>query len=295
MSDSPVTAAVIWVGTDDGKVQVTRTHGAVWTDVTGMIAKAGGPADRWVSRVFASGHHAGTAYVTKTGFRHDDFKPYVFKTTDYGATWPFIGQGLPDQPVNVIWEDRINRHLLFLGTDKGVWVSIDDGARWTRMKGSMPDVPVHDLHVHPREHDLVVATYGRAVYITDVSVLQQTSEALLAEDMHLFDIDPRAPFQSSGWGNYDFYGDRYRPTPNEPNALVINYYLRDKQDKKITIRVADLSGLLVRTIEGTSFQGVNTVSWDFRNGERQMQPAGDYLVTLDIDGRKFAKTAKVRH
>ena len=212
---------------------MTRTHGAVWTDVTAAIAKAGGPADRWVSRVFASRHDAGTAYVTKTGFRHRRLQAVrlqddrLRRHVDVSSR-----QGLPDQPVNVIWEDRINRHLLFLGTDKGVWVSIDDGARWMRMKGSMPDVPVHDLHVHPREHDLIVATYGRAVYITDVSVLQQTTEALLAEDMHLFDIDPRVPFQSSGWGNYDFYGDRYRPTPNEPNALVINYYLRDTQEQE---------------------------------------------------------------
>lgn len=294
VAESPVTAGVIWAGSDDGKVQVTRTHGATWTDVTAAIARAGGPADRWVSRVVASSHDAGTAYVTKTGFRLDDFKPYVFKTTDFGASWTAISSGLPDAPVNVLWEDRRNARLLFLGTDKGVWASIDGGSRWVRMKGSMPDVPVHDLHVHSREHDLIVGTYGRAIYITDVSVLQQVSETLLAEDMHLFDIEPRAPFRTSGWGNYDFYGDRYRPTPNEPAGFTINYYLRDTRQRNVTVRVADLTGQLVRTIPGTCLQGFNAVMWDMRNTERQMQPAGDYLVTLEVDGRKFVKTARLR-
>jgi photosystem II stability/assembly factor-like uncharacterized protein len=294
ISESPVTSGVLWVGTDDGKVQVTRTHGAVWVDVTANIAKAGGPADRWVSRVFASGHDVGTAYVTKTGFRNDDFKPYVFKTTDFGATWTSLSAGLPDQPVNVIWEDRGNSRLLFLGNDKGVWVSIDGGSRWVRMKGNMPSVPVHDLMVHPREHDLIVGTYGRAIYITNVAMLQRLTESVLAEDMHVFDITPRRPVHTSNWGNYDFYGDRYAPTPNEPIGTSIGYYLRDKRDRKVTIKVADLLGRLVRSLAGTSVQGLNSVLWDLRDAEGHPQSAGDYLVTVEIDGRAFAKTARIR-
>ncbi len=294
VSESPVTAGVIWVGTDDGKVQVTRTHGATWTDVTPAIARAGGPADRWVSRVVASSHDAGTAYVAKTGFRLDDFTPYLFRTTDFGATWSAVTSGLPNQPINVVWEDRTNRQLLFAGTDKGVWVSINGGARWVHLKGDMPAVPVHDLLVHPRESDLIVGTYGRGIYITDVSALQQLSESVLAEDVHLFDIEPRQPFRPSGWGNYHFYGDRYRPTPNEPDAITVRYYLRDAQERTVVIRVADLSGQLVRTLDGTSHQGFNTVTWDMRDGNRRLQPAGPYQVTMDIEGRKFVKTARIR-
>lgn len=295
ISESPVTAGVIWVGTDDGKVQVTRTHGAAWQDVTPAIATAGGPADRWVSRVFASSHDAGTAYVAKTGFRNDDFAPYLYKTADYGATWTSISAGLPDQPVNVVWQDRKNRNLLFVGNDKGVWVSIDDGKRWVQMKGNMPAVPVHDLLVHPRENDLVVGTYGRAFYITDVSVLQQLNEKVLAEDMHLFDIEPRTPVQTSGWGNYEFYGDRYAPTQNEPNAVTITYYFRDRIDHKVSVKVVDLQGQLLRTLEGTSSQGFNTVRWDMRDGERRQLSAGEYLLTLEVNGRKFVKTTRIRH
>jgi len=278
ISESPTTPGVIWTGSDDGTVQVTRTHGASWTDVTAAIAKAGGPADRWVSRVFASAHDAGTAYVAKTGFRLDDFKPYVFKTTDYGATWTALSAGLPEQPVNVVWEDRGNRHLLFVGTDKGVWTTIDGGSRWVRMKGDMPNGPVHDLLVHSRERDLIVGTYGRAIFVTDVSALQQLTEAVLAEDVHLFDIEPRRPFQASGWGNYDFYGDRYRPTPNEPSAFAINYYLRDGAKGNVSVKITTAAGQL-----------------DMRNEGRRVAATGGYVVALTIDARTFTKTARLLH
>jgi hypothetical protein len=163
------------------------------------------------------------------------------------------------------------------------------------MQGNMPNVPVHDLLVHPREHDLVVGTYGRAMYITDVSVLQQVTDAVLAEDIHLFDIEPRGAFQASGWGNYDFYGDRHITTPNEPNAITISYYLRDTQERKVSVTIADLSNRLLRTITATSLQGLNTVPWDMKDSAGKAQPRGDYLVTVEIDGRTFAKTARVRH
>ncbi len=294
ISESPVTAGVIWIGTDDGRVQVTRTHGAAWSDATAAIEQAGGPRDAWVSRVLASSHAAGTAYVAKNGFREDDFAPHLFRTTDYGATWTSIGRGLPHQPINVVWQDRVNPRLLFAGNDKGVWVSIDEGARWVRMQGNMPNVPVHDLLVHPRERDLIVGTYGRGIYVTDVSALQQIDDKTLAEDVYFFDIEARTPFQTSGWGNYDFYGDRYVTTPNEPNAITIGYYLREGRARKVSVSIAGLSGQALRTLTGTSEQGFNAVRWDMRDSSGAAQPPGDYVVALDVDGRKIVKTATIR-
>src|SRR5947209_6008725 len=123
ISESPVTPGVLWVGTDDGKVQVTRDGGARWDDVTPNVAAAGGPANVWVSRVFASPHDAATAFVAKTGYRDDDFKPYLFRTTDYGKTWTSIAGDLPNRPINVVVQDRVKPDPLFVGNDRGVYVS----------------------------------------------------------------------------------------------------------------------------------------------------------------------------
>jgi photosystem II stability/assembly factor-like uncharacterized protein len=295
ISESPVTPGVLWVGTDDGKVQVTRNGGVEWTDLTEAIARPGGPAGRWVSRVLASNHDAGTAYVAKSGFRNDDFRPYLYRTTDYGLTWTSIAANLPDQPVNVIVEDRRNRNLLFAGTDAGVFVSIDAGSRWTWMKGNMPNVPVHDMIVHPRENDLIAGTYGRGIWIADVSVLQQIDEKVLADEVRLFDIEPRTPFIDTGWGNYDLYGDRIHSTPNEPNAIIVNYYLREKTDVKVSIKISDPAGTLIRALDGTGEKGVNSVAWNMRDVERRSVPEGRYVVTLVVGARELTTTAVIRH
>ncbi|MDQ3171023.1 MAG: hypothetical protein M3Q55_12865, partial [Acidobacteriota bacterium] len=152
ISESPVAAGTIWVGTDDGKLQVTRDAGSAWTDATPALAAAGAPIDRYVSRVFASPHGAGTAFVAKSGFRNDDFRPFLYRTDDFGKTWSSIGAGLPDSPINVVVQDRVNRHLLIVGNDLGVWVSNDAGEAWSRLTANLPTVAVHDLTVHPREN-----------------------------------------------------------------------------------------------------------------------------------------------
>jgi len=156
-------------------------------------------------------------------------------------------------------------------------------------------VPVHDLLVHPREQDLIVGTYGRGMYIADVSVLPQIDGKALADDARVFDIEPRSYFSTSGWGNYDLYGDRHLTTPNEPNALSITYHLREAKERKVTITVADASKKVIRTLTGTSHQGLNTVRWDMRDGGGRVQPRGDYLVTVEIDGQSATRTARIRH
>ncbi|HSQ18853.1 MAG TPA: hypothetical protein VLR92_00630, partial [Blastocatellia bacterium] len=191
ISESPFTAGVIWAGTDDGKVQVTKNAGMSWTDVTVGIAKAGGPEDAWVTRVFASNSNGATAYVSKSKHRQDDFRPFLYKTTDYGATWTSIASNLPNRPINVVFEDYKNSNLLFVGDDAGVYVSIDGGARWFALKGNMPTVPVQDLIIHLRESDLVVGTFGRGIWITNIAALRSFSDALMNEDVHFFPVRPK--------------------------------------------------------------------------------------------------------
>lgn len=307
IAESPVAPGLIWVGTDDGKVWITRDGGANWREVTAGVAKAGGPADYWVSRVLPSAKFEGTAYVAKTGFRLDDSRPFLYKTEDFGATWTALTAGLPEFPVNVVVEDRKNPDLLFCGTDGGVWVSVDAGKSWTAFKSNMPSVPANDLQIHPRENDLVVATYGRGLYITDISPLQELTAKTLAEDIHVFDIRPRVQHEIAVWGNYKFYGDREPATPNEADTMAVRYYLKNSLKDKVKVTVSDLHGEVLAALEGKPEAGFQSVEWALnRQPKKGEEPTGfgewranlvdpgEYIVTVEAGGQKFVKTAIVR-
>jgi photosystem II stability/assembly factor-like uncharacterized protein len=306
ISESPLKPGIIWVGTDDGKVQMTKDGGATWTDRTAKIAAAGGPENFWVSRVLASPHDAGTAFVAKTGLRFDDFRACLYRTADYGETWTALSAGLPGKPINVVIQDRKNANLLFVGTEQGVYVSIDGGRKWVPFKNNMPWVKVTDLVIHPRENDLVVATYGRGLFVTDITPLQELNENVLGQDVFLFEIEPKVQRIYGGIGNYQLLGDSHPMTPNEPNAVVINYYLKEKAAAKVNIRVTDPYGKVLREINGKGEAGMNTVQWDMRVPRPQgqapgfggfgggaMVDPGEYVVTLEIGDKKLTKKALI--
>jgi len=278
ISESPVKAGVIWVGTDDGRVHVTPDFGKTWIEVTDKITALGAPADRWTTRVVASRFSDSTAYICKSGFKFDDFKPYVFKTTDMGKTWLNISYGLPDSPVNVIIEDDENPDLLFAGNDQGIYFSLDAGETWQRMEGNMPDVPVNDLVIHPREHDLIAGTYGRGMFITNINWLQQMKPAVINSDIWFFDIQPkpvRNVSDAAFWGNNRLMGDNHLFTPNEPNGLRFDYRLKKELKEDPEFFIYNDTGQPVDTIEGTKHPGINTVRW--RTWD---QKPGTYKVVL---------------
>ncbi len=293
ISESPRRPGVIWVGTDDGRVWMTRNHGADWTEMTERIAAAGGPSEYWVSRVFASPHASGTAYVAKTGYRRDDFRPFVFRTTDFGATWTAISDELPDSPVNVIIQDHENPDILYLGNDQGVYVSATEGQRWLPMRGNMPTVPVHDLVVHPREDDLIVGTYGRGIWITDVSWLQQVTPEVRRHDVHLFEIEPKAQRRMRAWGNYQLYGDRHISTPNEPFGVPIYYWLSGEIDGEVEISILDSHGMHIETLDGSTEFGVQRVVWNMRDDFGELVPPGTYVVRLELGDLELTQEAVI--
>lgn len=308
LAESPVQPGLIWVGADDGKVQVTTDGGRTWLDRTAAIAAAGGPAHFWVSRVFPSPHEAGTCFVAKTGLRFDDFKPCLLKTTDYGETWTSIVSNLPaDKPLNAVVQDHRNPELLFIGTEQGVYVTLDGGRRWFPFKNNMPWVKVTDLVIHPRENALIVGTYGRGIFVTDITVLQQLDDSVLEQEVYLFDIEPKVLRIYGGIGNYRLLGDSHLVTPNEPDAVVIHYYLKEKTPEKVKITVADASGQLLSTLDGSGDPGLNTVLWNMRvqrPGENPqfrfrrrgpMVDPGEYIVTLEAAGDKHVKKALIRN
>jgi photosystem II stability/assembly factor-like uncharacterized protein len=309
LAESPLSPGLIWVGTSDGQVWLTRNCGATWIDLTAKLLAAGGHKGVYISRIFPSHFKDSVAYLTQTGYWQDDFAPLVFKTEDYGATWMPLASNLPSSPINVIFEDRKNPHLLFLGNDEGLYVSINGGQKWFRMPG-IPFVPVKDLLIHPRENDLVVATFGRGIYVADISPLQELNEKVLNEEVHLFTPEPRTQRIVRSFGANDYlFGDRHLVTPNEPNGLVIYYYLKNKIEGQINIKITDLFGQELARFIGPNNPGINAIVWDMRrpiSGQKgpqlglrpgnildQLVEPGEYMVLLEAGGKKLIQKAKI--
>jgi len=299
ISESPVKPGVIWVGTDDGKVQLTTNGGATWTDCTPAIAKAGGPANLWVSRVFASPQEAGTAFVAKSGFRQDDFKPYLFKTTDFGKTWVSVVSNLPDYPINVVLQSSKNPELLFVGTEHGLFVSFDGGKKWWPFQNNMPRVKITDLVIHPREKDLVVGSYGRGIWITNIWPLEELRPEVLQKEAYLFSIRPAIQKEYPVFGNYELLGDSHLLTPNEPDEVTIFYFLREEVPGEVKLKVYDQQGNLLKEIKAGGQAGFHRLSWDMRKeaGPRsqtaRVEP-GEYRVVLEYGDQKLERTAVVK-
>ena len=171
ISESPLRSGLIYVGTDDGRVHVSRDAGRTWSEII-----SGLPYQKWVSRVVASAYELGTVYLTQNGKRDDDFTPYVWKSTDYGKTWASIAGNIPFGPVNVIREDPVDKNILYVGTDAGVFVSKDGGGYWNALGGNLPMVYVHDLIIHPRDNVIVIATHGRGMWALDAEPVNEKSK-----------------------------------------------------------------------------------------------------------------------
>ena len=258
ISESPLVAGVIWVGTDDGNIQLTKDDGETWSRLNDNIP---GKPTKKVTRVEASHHDPATAYVTFSGGRRNrrDLTPYVFKTDDYGQTWTSLAGDLPDEPVNVIREDHKNPNLLFLGTAKGIYVSLDAGSTWSSIRNNLPNIPVHDLAIHPRENDLIVGTYGRSFWIADISPLQELTPEVLAKDEHLFAVEPQVLWILSGQKQVaaalqNFHGE------NAPQGVVVNYYLREKASGNVKVQIYKNSAL-INEYDGPGEAGLNSVQW----------------------------------
>jgi len=266
ISESAKRPDLIWVGTDDGNVQITRNGGNTWTNVRPNFP-ADLPKGMWCSRVEASHFDEGTAYATFDGHRSDVFKPFVYKTTDYGKTWTSIAAGIPDgQPVYVIREDFKNKNLLFLGTEFGAFFSINAGKSWESLKLDMPTVAVHDLLIHPRDNDLIAATHGRGLWIMDdISALQGATDAALASDAFLFESARPATrwlrLQRGGYGR----GNLYFQGENPPQGAFVHYFVKDKLDGPLTIEISDVTGLNKTTYSiDAPKTGINRLVWDLR-------------------------------
>ena len=265
ISESPIIPGLIWVGTDDGNVQLTRDNGKTWTNVRENVPDV--PGGTWVSRVEASRFAEGTCYLTFDGHRSDDFKPYVFKTMDYGKTWTNIANNLPDGgSVYVIREDLRNKNLLFVGTEFDVFFSRDAGKTWTNLSLNMPTVAFHDLMIHPLKNDLIVGTHGRGIWILDdITPLQEATDKVLSSEAHLFENKrPGTHWLSLRRGGYG-RGNLYFAGENPAPGAAINFFLKDKPSEPVNAEIVDATGNLKTTFAVKDVEaGINRLRWDMR-------------------------------
>jgi photosystem II stability/assembly factor-like uncharacterized protein len=274
ISESPRDAQVIWAGTDDGNLQLTRDSGKTWTNVAQNVPNL--QKASWVSWVEASLYDPATAYAAFDRHTFGDLAPYVFKTTDYGKTWtPIVTSNAGVRGyAHVIKEDTASPNLLFLGTEFGLWISLDGGKAWAQYKGhDFPNVAVRDIVVHPRESDLVLATHGRGIWIVDdISPLRKLTPEVMNQDAAFLQGKPTQQRLNAngGWaeGNATFSGS------NPPDAAVITYYQKKRHIfGKMKIEVFDAQGKLVDTLSANSRRGISRVEWPMRLKAPRVPPA----------------------
>jgi photosystem II stability/assembly factor-like uncharacterized protein len=328
LAESPITKGVLWVGTDDGLIQITRDGGKTWANIT--------PKDlpEWsrVSQIDASPHDAGTAYVAVDRHQSDDLKPYIYRTADYGATWTKLGKGIPEGAfVRAVREDPKKRGLLYAATESGVFVSFNDGGDWRALKLNLPPAPVHDLVV--KDNDLVLATHGRAFWILDdISPLRQFTDEVAKKDVYLYAPDPAYRIQA-GVESEEHHASA-RTGENPPAGAVIYFYLKDapKEATETKLEILDSSGKVVRKYSSAETEpldepagpddkkpekeikpeaGLNRFIWDLHYGEAHRVPGyylweyntgakgpvaapGQYQVRLTVGGQSQVAPLEVK-
>jgi photosystem II stability/assembly factor-like uncharacterized protein len=309
LGESPVVPGILWVGTNDGNLQVSRDGGNTWKNVIDKVP--GVPKETHVSRVEPSHFDAATCYVTLDGHRTDDMKPYVFVTRDFGETWSSLAANLPTGSVNVITEDPRNKHLLFLGTESALYISTDGGKEWKRFMTGMPTVRIDDLVVHPRDHDLIAGTHGRSIWILDdITALEQLGDDEMKGEAFLFDVRPATAWVNDIQKQMNVGGAKYFRGRNPAPGTAVSYWL-GKPASNVKITISDITGHEVRSIDGIKDAGLNRVQWDLRanppargaaaaqqapggggggfgrgrGNQGAVQPAGSYLLKLVVDGK----------
>jgi hypothetical protein len=269
LAESPKRAGVLYAGTDDGNVSVTRDMGKSWTRITDKFP--GAPKGLFVSELVPSRFDEGTVYATFDGHRSNDFDTWIYASTDFGQTWRSLNGNLKEQVARTLIEDLKNPDVLYLGTETGIFVTLDRGATWTRMKGNMPTVRVDEMVIHPRDNALVVGTHGRAIWVLDnLAPVQEMAAAQKSmTDATLFSPSPTAMYRRPARDrNYEFWGDQTFFGENPPQAAVISWYLK-KDVGEVALRVADATGREVREISGqvlanSNKAGMQSACWDLR-------------------------------
>lgn len=325
IAESPREAGVIWAGSNDGVVHITRDGGANWTNVTRNLP--GLPAWGTISNIEPSRHDAATAYLSVDGHQANNRDPWLYRTTDYGRTWKLIVNGIPKSPMSYthwIEEDPVRRGLLYAGTENALYVSFDDGENWQPLQNNLPHAPVYDIKVQEHFNDLVLATYGRGFWILDdITPVQQLTAEVRASAAHLF--APRNAYRFRNATPPMAMPNDQTAGENPPYGASINYWLGSVPAGNVRVSILDGSGKTVRTMNGSATVGVNRVWWNLQfeqskearlrtspmyapevrvgaEGWRSapglgrmsiLAPPGTYTVKLEVDGREYTQPLHV--
>ena len=266
VAESPLDKDILWAGADDGPVWITGDGGMHWSQVDGNFPR-GTPVNGVVSKIEASRFARNTAYLVYDNHTVEDLRPYVYKTTDLGKSWKSITGDLPRGSTFVLREDPRNQHVLYAGTDVGVYVTVDDGKHWTRLQSNLPTSPVRAMVIQDREQELVAATFGRAVWITDIAPFSEMNAEIFSEPLHLFATKPGVLFKlRETYGNTieELNGDMFFRGENPPAGTFLTYYLRDNAGDSVRIAIKDGNGATLRSLKGPGTTGIHRVLWDLK-------------------------------
>ena len=248
ISESKFQFGLLYTGSDDGKIHVSKDGGVSWQLISDNL-----PQNLWVSRVVASQHKKERVYATLNGYRNDNFNSYVFVSEDFGNTWTTISNGLT-QSVNVIVEDSANENILYVGTDNGLFISLDKGITWQDFSNEMPKVAVHDAVVQSKAKEVIIGTHGRSIYKMDSSKVQKLTNEILAKSIHLYKVNDRT--KSDRWGSQSYAWEK----PSEPSTEI---WLYSNEDGMVNLTITNESGLIVHTQKVSVTKGLNSITFDY--------------------------------
>lgn len=311
IAESPLDQNIIWVGTDDGNVQLTTDGGKTWNNLTENLV--GIPKNTWVYHIEASIHSKGTAYAVFEGHTTGDMKPYALKTTDFGKTWKsIISEDIDSKAfVRNIQEDYLNEDLLFLGTEFGLYVTIDGGKNWSQFTNNMPPVAVHFIELQKRTNDLVMATHGRGIIIIDdISPLRELSAEILKKDVHFFETKPFTMTEDSGFRSSFGTETQFVGENKNTNARIVYYLKKRHTFGKMEMEIQDMEGHKIATLTPGKSKGINIVYWNFTTVAPKMAqgktlvfsgftaprvPEGNYKVVLTKGKDTYSTVITVKY
>jgi photosystem II stability/assembly factor-like uncharacterized protein len=282
ISESPLNKDIIYTGSDDGMIHVTKNGGKTWKNISQDL-----PKDLWVSKLYASSHEENIIYASLDGYRWDNFSPYLFKSKDYGKTWTSISSNLPDSPINVVIEDNINENILYVGNDHGVYASLDYGINWEPFNNGLNSAAVHDLVIQKDESHLLVGTHGRSIYLADIEKIQSLSSDILKSPLYMYPI--KSIKKSASWGVK-------RSVWSEPFNPNLELTIFSSTNKEYQLSIVDSNGNTVYNVSDKFDRGFNFIDYDLKHNQNKngYLDKGSYKVLIITDKDNLEKEFQIK-